>query len=71
MTQAVILEELATLGLEGTKGKALSSVVAVVRGGRPGPTVLLRGDMDALPLREDTGLRNNTKTSRDAASHVV
>jgi amidohydrolase len=55
-TQAVILEELAKLGLEGRKGQALSSVVAVIEGGRPGQTILLRGDMDALPLREDTGL---------------
>ena len=37
-------------------GERLSSVVADLRGSRPGPTVLLRGDMDALPMREDTGL---------------
>jgi amidohydrolase len=55
-TQAVILEELEKLGLKGRRGTALSSVVAVVEGGRPGPTVLLRADMDALPLHEDTGL---------------
>ncbi|HET7703315.1 MAG TPA: M20 family metallopeptidase [Candidatus Limnocylindrales bacterium] len=55
-TQAVILEELEKLGLEGAVGSALSSVVAVIEGGRPGPTVLLRADMDALPLHEDTGL---------------
>jgi hippurate hydrolase len=55
-TQAVILEELAKLGLEGRRGTALSSVVAVIEGARPGSTVLLRADMDALPLHEDTGL---------------
>jgi amidohydrolase len=55
-TQGVILDELAKLGIEGDKGRALSSVVGVIRGGRPGPTILLRGDMDALPLHEDTGL---------------
>jgi hippurate hydrolase len=55
-TQAIVLEELAKLGLEGRPGAGLSSVVAEIEGGRPGPTVLLRGDMDALPLREDTGL---------------
>src|SRR4051794_35916636 len=56
VTQTVVLEELAKLGIEGRRGDALSSVVAVIEGGRPGPTVLLRGDMDALPLGEDTGL---------------
>ena len=56
ITQGEIVDELARLGLEGRRGKALSSVVAVIEGGRPGRTVLLRGDMDALPLHEDTGL---------------
>ncbi len=54
-TQALILEALAPLGLEVTTGTALDSVVAVLRGGRPGPAVLLRGDMDALPVTEATG----------------
>jgi hippurate hydrolase len=56
VTQGVILEELAKLGLEGHKGQALTSVVAAIDGGRPGPTVLLRADMDGLPVHEDTGL---------------
>jgi hippurate hydrolase len=55
-TQEKILEALAGLPLEITLGSKLSSVVAVLRGGRSGPTVLLRGDMDALPVREETGL---------------
>jgi amidohydrolase len=55
-TQAIILEELGKIGIEGRQGQALSSVVAVIEGAKPGPTVLLRGDMDALPLHEDTGL---------------
>jgi amidohydrolase len=55
-TQAVVVEELAKIGLDGRRGTALSSVVAVISGGRPGPTILLRADMDALPLDEDTGL---------------
>jgi amidohydrolase len=42
--------------LEVSPGRALSSVTAVLRGGRPGPAVLLRGDMDALPVTERTGL---------------
>ena len=67
-TQVVILEELGKLGLEGRPGKALSSVVAVIAGGRPGPTVLLRADMDALPLHEDTGLDFSSEV--DEAMHA-
>ena len=53
-TQAKVIEGLEGLGLTIIKGKALSSVTAVLDTGRPGPTVLLRGDMDALPMPEDT-----------------
>ncbi|MDN6379582.1 MAG: M20 family metallopeptidase, partial [Brevibacterium aurantiacum] len=55
-TQQKILDSLEGLPLEITTGQGLSSVVAVLRGGMPGPTVLLRGDMDALPVTEATGL---------------
>src|SRR6202020_1819039 len=55
-TQAKVLAALDGLPLEISLGKELSSVTAVLRGGRPGPVVLLRGDMDALPLTETTGL---------------
>ncbi|HEY9425383.1 MAG TPA: M20 family metallopeptidase [Microterricola sp.] len=55
-TQARVVDALAPLGLEITLGASLGSVAAVLRGGAPGPTVLLRGDMDALPMRERTGL---------------
>ncbi|RUR01998.1 amidohydrolase [Labedella endophytica] len=55
-TQRALLGELEGLGLEITTGDALTSVTAVLRGGRPGPVVLLRADMDALPVREATGL---------------
>jgi hippurate hydrolase len=51
-TQEKVLGALDGLGLELTLGTSLNSVTGVLRGGRPGPTVLLRGDMDALPLRE-------------------
>jgi hippurate hydrolase len=61
LTQEVVLAALRGIehdhgvDLEITTGTALSSVVAVVRGARPGPAVLLRADMDALPVTEDTG----------------
>ncbi|TKJ20688.1 M20 family metallopeptidase [Blastococcus sp. CCUG 61487] len=55
-TQAAVLEAFAELPLEVTTGKRTSSVVGVLRGARPGPTYLLRGDMDALPVQEETGL---------------
>jgi amidohydrolase len=55
-TQATVLAALADLPIEVTTGKSTSSVVGVLRGARPGPTYLLRGDMDALPVHEDTGL---------------
>ncbi len=55
-TRRTVLEALAGLGLEIAGEGQTSSIVATLRGGRPGPTVLLRADMDALPLDEDTGL---------------
>lgn len=55
-TQAILLRELEGLGLEITTGTALTSVTAVLRGALPGPTVLLRSDMDALPILEASGL---------------
>lgn len=56
VTQRIVLEELAGLGLEISTGEGLSSVTAVLRGAGAGPAVLLRGDMDALPVSEATGL---------------
>jgi hippurate hydrolase len=55
-TQRAVLESLAGLGFEIHTGGRTSGVVATLRGSRPGPTILLRADMDALPLKEDTGL---------------
>lgn len=62
VTQRLVLEALDGLDLEVSVGKELSSVVAVLRGsavrpgGGPRPVVLLRGDMDALPVTEDLDL---------------
>jgi amidohydrolase len=54
-TQRKVLTALDGLPLEISTGRELSSVTAVLRGG-PGPVVLLRGDMDALPITEETHL---------------
>ncbi|MFC1416431.1 M20 metallopeptidase family protein [Streptacidiphilus cavernicola] len=56
LTQAKVLAALEGLPLEIALGEKLSSVTVVLRGGLPGPTVLLRGDMDALPVQETSGL---------------
>jgi hippurate hydrolase len=55
-TQETVLDALAGLPIELTTGTSTSSVVGVLSGERPGPTYLLRADMDALPVPEDTGL---------------
>jgi len=55
-TRDAILEALDGLGLEIQQSQRTSGVVALLRGGRPGRTLLLRADTDALPLDEDTGL---------------
>ena len=54
-TLEAILGEISSLG-EVTLGKSVTSAVLHIRGGKPGPTVLLRADMDALSVTEDTGL---------------
>ncbi len=66
--QAVVAESLRELALEPRLGHATSSVTAVIKGDRPGPTILLRADMDALPLQEDTGL--DFASEIDGAMHA-
>ncbi|MEU7645410.1 M20 family metallopeptidase, partial [Streptomyces huasconensis] len=55
-TQRQVLEALDGLGLDVRTGRRLSSVTATLDGPRDGPVVLLRADMDALPVTEATGL---------------
>lgn len=54
-TQERVLAALHALPLEVSTGTTLSSITAVLRGGRPGPVILLRGDMDGLPVTELSG----------------
>ncbi len=55
-TSAKLAEFLEGLGLEVTRGVAGTGVVARLRGARPGKTVLVRADMDALPIQEASGV---------------
>jgi amidohydrolase len=55
-TAALIAERLRALGLEVRTGVARTGVVGILRGGRPGPVVAVRADMDALPVTEQTDL---------------
>ena len=52
-TAAFVAERLRALGLEPRTGVGRTGVVATIRGARPGRTVLLRADMDALPMQEE------------------
>jgi amidohydrolase len=54
-TAGIIRRELEALGLEVQSGIAKTGVVALLEGSRPGPVALLRFDMDALPVTEETG----------------
>lgn len=55
-TAGIVADHLRSLGLEVRTGVGITGVVGILRGSRPGPVVALRADMDALPVREDTGL---------------
>jgi amidohydrolase len=55
-TSKIIADELRKLGFEVTTGVATTGVVGVLRGGRPGPVVALRSDMDGLPVTEQVDL---------------
>jgi amidohydrolase len=55
-TRDEVLASIEDLPLDVTLHSSTSGVTALLEGTRPGPTILLRGDMDALPMPEDTGL---------------
>ncbi len=55
-TSAYVAEKLKALGLEVQTGIATHGVVGLLSTGKPGPTLMIRADMDALPITEQTGL---------------
>ena len=54
-TSGIVSRELNSLGLEVHTGLAGTGVVALIEGAKPGPVILVRADMDALPIEEQTG----------------
>ncbi len=55
-TAGVVTRELTRLGIPHQSGVAKTGVVGLIEGGRPGPVLAIRADMDALPIEERTGL---------------
>lgn len=67
-TREQVLEQLDGLPLHLELHQTTSGIVAFLEGDHPGPTMLLRGDMDALPMPEDTGLDFSSRV--DGAMHA-
>ena len=63
-----MLDALHDLPLTTRLGQRVSSVVATLEGARPGPTVLLRADMDALPMQEENEVP--FRSERDGQAHA-
>ncbi len=55
-TSAIVADYFRKLGLEVRTGYAETGVLGILKGGKPGPVVAMRGDMDALPITEETDL---------------
>jgi amidohydrolase len=70
-TSGIVVERLRALGLEPHTGIARTGVLARIRGGKPGRTVLLRADMDALPILEenDVPYRSTVDGKMHACGH--
>ncbi len=64
-TAGIVAAHLERIGLKVTTGVAHTGVVALLEGGRPGPVVALRADMDALPVTEevDVAFRSHARTT--------
>lgn len=70
-TAGIVADRLNAAGYEVTTGVGTTGVVGLLKNG-PGPTALIRADMDALPVKEDTGLDYaSTATATDASGKLV
>ena len=71
-TAALVADHLRKLGLEDVRtGIATTGVTAVLKGGKPGPRIALRADMDALPVTEATGLPFASKATAQFRGETV
>jgi amidohydrolase len=70
-TAKYITERLKSFGLQPQTGIARTGVVAVLQGGRPGPTVALRADMDGLPVREEVDVPFASKATTEYEGNQV
>jgi amidohydrolase len=61
-TSGIVTERLKAIGLEPKTGVGKTGVVAMVKGAKPGKTVLLRADMDALPILEENDVPYRSKS---------
>ena len=70
-TAKYVAEKLRSFGLEPQTGIAKTGIVALLKGGRPGPVVALRADMDALPVREEVDLPFASKATAEYEGNKV
>ena len=70
-TAALVADHLRKLGLEPKTGIATTGVTAVLKGGKPGPRIALRADMDALPVTERSGLPFESKATAQFRGEFV
>ncbi|KRG40883.1 N-acyl-L-amino acid amidohydrolase [Stenotrophomonas pictorum JCM 9942] len=70
-TAAKVAERLRAMGLTPKTGVAVHGVVAIIKGGLPGPKIALRADMDALPVTEQTGLPFASKATAEYRGEQV
>ncbi len=72
-TAAIISKHLQSLGMEVKTGVAVTGVIGILKGDKPGPVIALRADMDALPVLERNNLpyKSNVKTNYNGKETAV
>ena len=70
-TAKLVADQLRALGLQPKTGIAQTGVTAILKGGKPGPRIAIRADMDALPVTEQTGLPFASKVTSEYRGQPV